>query len=321
VTDRFPALLGCAVALMLVLVGCGGSSPHRATSSRGAGQGAEVHFTGGRVPGTVYVASGPDELSLDAYRLSGMLTHAQRMTYSPIGLGLDGLAANRNTVVVDRLCCGGLEFVEKLDPSRHGGLPGTVLGAGTDPALSAGGRLARAVSDYRGCGCDALLVRRSLSGADQVVYRIRHPATIVTIAWSPDGRLAVLVGTKGSGGAINRPQILVDPGTARQRRIDPGSSIVLTSGVWFGPRNELSYQTERRVVIYSADGQSRSFLLGMWNATCWLQNDKIFTVSFLNGSLGTLDPRTGAISTLGHFGHSDLFFLDCPAAANAQPVG
>jgi hypothetical protein len=280
-----------------------------------------VHFTGGRVPGTVYVASGPDELSLDAYRLSGSLAQAQRLTYSPIGLGLDGLAANRDTVVVDRLCCGGLEFVEKLDPRRHGGLPGTVLATGTDPALSAAGRLARAVSDYRGCGCDALLMRPSLLGSDRVVYQIAHPGTIVTIAWSPDGRIAVLIGTRGQGGAINRPQILIDPGTAHQRRIDPGPSLVLTSGVWFGPRNELSYQANGRVVIYSASGSSRSFLLGSWNATCWLQNDKIFTVSFLHGALGTLDPRTGAVRTVGHFGHSDLFVLDCPAAGNGQPVG
>ena len=320
-TDRFLALLGCAVALMLALCGCGGASARHATSPRGAGQGADVHFTGGSVPGTVYVASGPDELSLDAYRLSGRLAQAQRLTYSPIGLGLDGLAANRSTVVLDRLCCGGLEFLEKLDPSRHGGLPGTVLGAGTDPALSAAGRLARAVSDYQGCGCDALLVRASLLGADQVIYRIRHPGTIVTIAWSPDGRLAVLVGTKGTGGAINHPQILVEPGTSHQRRIDPGPSVVLTSGVWFGPHGELSFQTNGRVVIYSATGQSRSFLLGDWNATCWLPDDKIFAVSFLNGALGTLDPRTGAISALGHFGHSDLFVLDCPAAGNGQPVG
>jgi hypothetical protein len=74
-------------------------------------------------------------------------------------------------------------------------------------------------------------------------------------------------------------------------------------------------------MIYSPGGQSRSFLLGNWNATCWLPNDKIFTVSFLNGALGTLDPHTGAITTLGHFGHSDLFVLDCPAGAVGQPVG
>jgi hypothetical protein len=312
-TDRFPVLFCCcAVAVVLALAGCGGTA-HRPMPSWGRGQDADVHFTGGSLPGTVYVALGPDELSLDAYRLSGSLTKAKRITYSPIGLGLDGLAANRSNVVVDRLCCGGLEFVELLNLSRQGGLPGSFLANGTDPALSASGRLARAVSGYQGCQCDALVVRSSLQGADQVAYRVPHPGTIVTVAWSPAGRLAVLVGTMGKAGAINHPHILVDPGTAHQRRIDTGSSIVLTSGVWFGPRDELSYQTNGRVVIQSASGQSRSFLLNSWNATCWLPDDKIFTVSFLNGAVGTLDPSTGAITTVGHFGHSDLFVLDCPA--------
>ncbi len=238
---------------------------------------------------------------------------ARRITYSPLGLGLEGLAANRRDVVVDRLCCGGLEFIEKLNPSLRGGLPGTVLGNGSDPALSPAGRLARVVSDYQGCGCDALLVRPTLLGRDQVVYREAHPGTIVSTAWSPDNRLAVLVGTISASGALNRAEILIDPGTPRVRRIDPGGSVVLESGIWFGPRGELSYQLTGRVVIQPAAGQPRSFLLNTWNATCWLPNDTIFAVSFLNDAVGTLDPRTGAITPLGRFGQSDLFVLDCPA--------
>jgi hypothetical protein len=268
----------------------------------------------------VYVGAGPDDLSLDAYRLSGSLANAQRLTYSPVGLGLDGLAANRASVVVNRTCCGGMDFIEKLNLSRRGGLPGTVLGPGTDPAVSPAGRLARVVSGYQGCRCDAVLVRPGLLGPDQVAFREPHPGTVVSDVWSPSGQLALLVGTMSATGTLNQPQILIDPGTPRERRIDPGSSIVLGSGIWFGPHDELSYQVNGRVVIQPPSGGPRSFLLNTWNATCWLPNGTIFTVSFLNNALGTLNPSTGAIRTVGHFGHSDLFVLDCPASPT-QPVG
>ncbi len=86
--------LGCAVALVLVLAGCGSTQRTQTTtttSNAGAGQGPTVRFTGGYLPGTVYMGAGPDELSLDAYRLSGSLSKTERLTYSPVGLGIQGL--------------------------------------------------------------------------------------------------------------------------------------------------------------------------------------------------------------------------------------
>ncbi len=99
----------------LAVGGCGGTQRTQTTSTtttRGAGQGPTVHFTGGSVPGTVYVGVGPDDLSLDAYRLSGPLSRTQRVTYSPVGLGIQGLGANQHDVALQRICCGGLMFIE-----------------------------------------------------------------------------------------------------------------------------------------------------------------------------------------------------------------
>ncbi len=141
-------LIGCAVALGLALAGCGSTQSTTTTTPRGAGQGPTVRFTGGSIPGTVYVGVGPDELSLDAYRLSGPLSESERL--------------------------------------------------------------------------------------------------------SP------------------------------------------------------------RAVIRSASGQVRSFLTGDWHPTCWLRNDTIFAVNLLKSTLGTLNPGTGAITTIGRFPSSaSLFVLDC----------
>jgi hypothetical protein len=312
VLGRYTALAGYAVAVTLALGGCGGT--HRSVASAGAGQPPNARFTGETLPGTVYVAAGPDDVSLDAYRLSGPLPQARRITYSPLGLGVQGLAADHRDVVLDRLCCHGLEFLEQLNLERRGGLPGSVLGSGTDPGLSSDGRLARVVTGYDGCRCDALVVRPSLLGPDRVVYRDPHPGTIITDAWGPGDRLAVIVGTTRRDGTFADPEILIDPGTTHRRTIKPGSSLELTSGVWFGPRGEFSYELTGRVVIQPPTGGSRSFLLtDFWHAFCWLPNGKIFTASYLDGALGMLDPGTGAITTVGHYASSSLLFvLDCP---------
>ncbi len=310
---RWPAA-ALGATLVLALGGCGGAHRTAAGPGPGAGQPPDVHFTGGSIPGTVYLGAGPDEGSFDGYRLSGPLPHAHRVTYSPTGLGLQGLAADARDVVVDRICCGGLEFLERLNPAAAGGLPGTVLAPGTDPALAPDGRFAHVQSDYRGCGCDALLVRTSLLGADRVAYQVAHPRTIIDAVWSPQGRLAIMVGTSLKDGAIGHAVILVDPDSAHQRLIDPGSTWVLESGIWFGPRGELSYELTGRVVIQPATGPPRSFLLNDWHAGCWLQNGTILVVDSLAAALGRLDPTTGAITTIGHYGSSTTaVVLDCPA--------
>ena len=73
-------LIGCAVALVLALGGCGSAQVTHTTTAHGAGQGPTMRFTGGIVPGTVYLAVGPDEVSLDVYRLSGRLANTKRLT-------------------------------------------------------------------------------------------------------------------------------------------------------------------------------------------------------------------------------------------------
>ena len=150
-------LIGYAVALVLVLAGCGATGRTQTTTTTsnagaGAGQGPTVHFTGGSVPGTVYLGVGPDELSLDAYRLSGPLSEAKRLTYSPVGLGIQGLGANQHDVVIQRICCGGLMFMEQLNLTRRGGLPGTVLGSGGAAGIAPDGQFAHVVQNYPGAG-------------------------------------------------------------------------------------------------------------------------------------------------------------------------
>lgn len=83
----------------------------------------------------MYVGAGPDELSLDVYRVSGSLGQARRITFSPLGLGIQNLAGSRSEAVIERICCGLLHFVDRLNFARHGGLPGTMIGAGMDPAI------------------------------------------------------------------------------------------------------------------------------------------------------------------------------------------
>lgn len=301
---------------MLALGACGGGgrAHPRTTSSAGAGQGPTVHFKGGRLPGTVYLGAGPDPYSIDAYRVSGPLTEAQRITYSPVGLGLQGLAANQTEVVLDRQCCGGLEFLEQADLSLRGGLPGKFVADGTDPLVSADGRFGYVVPNYENCGCDALLARPSLFGRTSVVYSDPHPGTIAWTAISPTGVIGLIVGQQAKDGVPNHLQILLDPGGPKQQRIEPSGSLTLTSGLWFGPRGEMSYQVTGGVVITSAKGTSRTLLLGNWNASCWLANDQILTVSFFGEKLGMLNPQTGTITPVGTFpADTTLFVLDCTA--------
>ncbi|HEY1518519.1 MAG TPA: hypothetical protein VGF91_18975 [Solirubrobacteraceae bacterium] len=311
--------LGCAVALVLALGigGCGSAQRSQTTTTtiaQGAGQGPTLHFTGGSVPGTVYVGGGPDELSLDAYRLSGPLSKAQRITYSPVGLGIQGLGANQSEVAIQRICCGGLMFIEQLNLARHGGLPGTVLGSGGGAGLAPDGQFAHIVPDYPGCNCDALLLRPSVLGPDRVIYRDPHPGTILGDAWSVQNRLAAMIATTAKDGTFRNTEIVLYPGTSRQQTIKPAAMLDVQSGIWWGPRGELSYEIfGPRVVIRSAAGQSRSFLLGDSHATCWLHNDTIFTVNELKGTFGSLNPSTGTITTIGKFPSSQaLFVLDCP---------
>jgi hypothetical protein len=155
----------------------------------------------------VYVGAGPDELSLDVYRVSGSLGRARRITFSPLGLGIQNLAADRSEAVIERVCCGLLHFVDELNFARRGGLPGTMIGAGLNPAIAPDGRFARVVPGYQGRRCDGLLVRPSLTGADRLQYTITHPGTIAAVAWSPTGQLGVVIGTKLSDGAISHPAI------------------------------------------------------------------------------------------------------------------
>jgi hypothetical protein len=310
-------LTGCAVALVLVLAGCGATHRTQTTTTTlaaGAGQGPTLHFTGGSVPGVVYLGGGPDELSLDAYRLSGPLSKAQRLTYSPVGLGIQGLGANQHDVVIQRICCGGLMFMEQLDLSRRGGLPGTVVGSGGAAAIAPDGQFAHVVQNYAGCACDVLMVRPTLLGADRIVYRDRHPGTILGDVWSVDNRLAAMIATTQPNGLYANTEIVLYPGTSRQQVVKPAAMLDVQSGIWWGPRGELSYEIlGPRVVIRSAAGQSRSFLLGNWHATCWLRNDTIFTVNLLKSTFGSLDPNTGAITTIGRFPSSaTLYVLDCP---------
>jgi hypothetical protein len=308
--------IGCAAALVLVLGGCGGGHhPTTATTAKpGAGQGPTASFRGGSVPGTVYLGLGPDLVSLDAYRLSGPLSKAKRLTYSPVGLGIQGLVANQRDVLIQRICCDNLNFIELLNLARRGGLPGTVVGTGNVLAIAPDGRFAYVVPDYRGCGCDALLVRPSLLGPDRLVYREAHPGTILAGAWSPSNRLAILVGNNGL--TVTNAEIVFDPGTSAQRTIQPGGTINVESGLWWGPRGELSYDlsgSTPRVVIRLPSGETRSFLLNASEVpTCWLPNDTIFTYYGSKGALGTMDPRSGAVTTIGHFSNSMwIFVFDC----------
>lgn len=333
-----PRVLGCAAALVLPLGGCGGGQhTHTATTARaGAGQAPTIRFTGGSLPGTVYVGVGPASNSLDAYRLSGPLPNAKRLTYSPhlfgingrtylginghstVANGISGLTANRRNVLIWRVCCDNLNFMELLNPARHGGLPGTVvaIGAATAIALAPDGHLAEVVPDYRGCRCDALLVRPSLFGRDRVVYRVPHPRGITAADWSASNRLAILVGTpKASGEATYSAEIVLGPGTPAQRTIEAEGPVDSFDGIWWGPRGELSYLlfSSFRAVVRFPTGQTRSFVLPDTTPTCWLPNDTIFTLGNKE-TLGTLNPHSGAITTIGHYPSSigDIFVLDCP---------
>lgn len=298
------ALLGCFVAAALALGGCGGAvSAHKQASSEPArGQQPTVIFRGGSLPGTVYAGVGVDNfIDLDLYRLAGPLSHAQRLTFSPIDIGIVSATANRGEVVLERICCGGLHFLDELNLARPGGLPGTIIGAGTDADIARDGRFERVVSGYQGCACDALVVRPSLFGPDHAQYTIRWPGTIIAAGWSPTGQLSAVVAVLLRSGAVQHPVILLDPGTSRQRRIDPGPKWATDAGYWFGPRGQLSWQLQNgAVMIRSPGGQLRKVpVLGSWEVTCWLPNGTLFATSPFNHGIGTLDPRTGAVTMIG----------------------
>jgi hypothetical protein len=323
---RLPALIGCVFAVALAVGGCGGGTAHRQTATGPSrGQPPTVTFTGGRLPSTVYVGAGPDELSLDVYRVSGSLGQARRITFSPLGLGIQSLAADRSEAVIERICCGLLHFVDTLNFARRGGLPGTMIGAGMDPAIAPDGRFARVVPGYQGCNCDALLVRSSLLGADHLQYTITHPGTIAAVAASPTGQLGVAIGTRRSDGALAHPAILLDPGTSNQRRIDPGPKWLLPSGFWFGPDGQLSWQLESgALVIRSPTGRLSSVpVLGSWQVSCWFPNGTLLALSPANhDAIGTLDPRTGTVTTVGRANASAaVFTFDCPLPARVSSSG
>jgi hypothetical protein len=311
-------LLGCAVALALAAGGCGSGAATKTTqttTTRGAGQGPTVRFTGGYLPGTVYMGAGPDDVSLDAYRLSGSLLKTERLTYSPLGLGIQGLGANQHDVVISRICCGGLMFMEQLNLDRRGGLPGVVLGRGGAEAIAPDGQFAYIIQNYPGCRCDALFVRPSLRGTSRMIYREAHPGKLLSIVWSAGNRLAAMVGTYKADGSLVSNRIVLYPGTVQQQIINPGAMLDVPSGLWWGPHGELSYEVfGPRLVVRDASGQTRSFLLGDWHATCWLSNDTIFAVNLSKDRLGMLNPAAGStVKTIGGFPNSAaLYVLDCP---------
>jgi hypothetical protein len=322
---RLLALPGCVVAVALALGGCGGTSHEQTPQGPGRGQPPTVTFKGGSLPGTVYVGAGPDELSLDVYRVTGSLGRARRITFSPLGLGIQSLAANRSEAVIERVCCGLLHFVDKLNFARRGGLPGTMIGAGMNPAIAPDGRFARVVPGYQGCRCDALLVRPTLFGADRLQYTITNPGTIAAVAWSPTGQLGVVIGTKLPDGAISHPAILLDPGTSRQRRVDPGPKWLLPSGFWFGPDGQLSWQLQNNTVVIRspAGGVTSVPVLGSWQVSCWLPNRTLFALSPAgHNAIGTLDPRTGTVTTVGRATSSAaVYTLDCPLPSRISSSG
>jgi hypothetical protein len=276
-------IAGAAVAV--ALIGCGGDGD-KTPEKPG------LRFSGGEIPGTLYLLAGESELNADLYRARGALGRAQRLTE---GGRISWVTAQPGAVVTANARGSGNDRVETLDLSSTPARPGRVLDpAGQAPALSPSRRVAYSVVNYRDggetTGSTVFLVGLD-GGARRPRYRARAD---LTPEWLPGDRLAVL-----SQPDLERPdraRLVLDAGGPRQRTVDPGvprATVLLAAN----GGTMLVGAGVGRAAIVTPDGAKR-FITTDWSPRCWAPDGRAL-LAVRGARLGLLAAGDGRVRDLG----------------------
>jgi hypothetical protein len=274
-----------AAVVAAVMCGCGGDDDE--SPDKGG-----LRFSGGGIPGTLYLIAGENELNADLYRARGSLGDTQRLT---VDGRVSWVTAQPGVVVTANARGGGSDRVETLDVSTTPARPGRVLDAsGQAPALSRSRRVAYSVVDYRPDG-ESAGTTISVVGLDGGARRARYRArTDLTPEWLPADRLAVL-----SQPDLERPhgaRLVLDAGGRRQRVVDPGlpeATVLLAS-----PDGTMLVGTGAgRAAIVAPDG-ARRFITSEWSPRCWAPDGRGL-LAVRGSRLGVLAARDGRVRELG----------------------
>jgi hypothetical protein len=158
---------------------------------------------------------------------------------------------------------------------------------GQAPDLSPSGRLTWSVPRYGPKGQDAG-TRVCVSDAQGDGRRIAYESPRDLLAgWGPGGRLAVLVG--------EGPELVLDPGTARRRELDPGLRSTLNFDT--APDGTLWALGRRAIAIVPPGGRPRR-LRTRWLPVSW-SSDGRSILAARGGRLGLLSPVDGSVKHVG----------------------
>ena len=296
-------LIAAAVAVVVVVVGVvaaalrvpGGAQRSGDSPAPGAKQMADrvatVRFAGGPVRGVLYVLAGRDPNYADVYRLSGDPARARRLTTNG---RLSTISAQPGRVVVADARGSGSDRAETLDLAAKGdALPGRLIDpAGQTPVLSRSGKVAYVVPQYGPNGSDAgtsLFVAPYDGGPKRLRYRARTDLGSPT--WLPGDRLAVIGDPEAA-----KAKVVLDPGTPRQRAVDPGLPRV--SDLQANAAGELYVRNTRRLALLTPTGKRRGAPIDR-RPVGWAPDGRRMLV--VDGrELGLLDPDSGRVEPLLH---------------------
>jgi len=215
------ACLGGAAVAAAVVLTVGGHSGDGGREARAfpnvlARDTPAMRFSGGDLPGTVYLLSGQTPLFADLYRAEGDLSAARRLTHNG---RVSLIAANRHAVVAANARHQGADRVDRVALDRPDGLPGQPIARfGQSPALSASGKLLFQQPQYTDDGGDAgtrVYGAGRIGDKLRVLWQTRANSENGPFAvWGPGERLVV------SSGRSSR--VIVDPGGPHERVIHSG---------------------------------------------------------------------------------------------------
>lgn len=286
--------LGAAVAAVCAIVaaGCGRDDAERSGTTAGHRQGPPaVRFTGAEVPGTLYIAAGPDDFNADLYRVRGSVADAVRLTF---GGRISSVSASPTGVVTSNARGSGSDRAEVLRVDGQRARPGRVIDPnGQSPSLSRAGQVAWSVVNYRADGTPvgtSIFVEPLRGGKRRLV---RRSARALTAEWEPGDRLVVL--SQPDIERSDHARLLLDEGDGRFRTVRLSMPV---RGMLVGPDGTIMTGAGERLDFLTADGERIRTLRTAWDPIAWAPDGRSMLVT--RGSrLGLLSPRNGQVRVLG----------------------
>lgn len=307
---RSPVLKQCASGLVatIALAACaasGGSTTTHAARANAQtfseatpapalptprGDDPAVSITGGATNGTLYLLAGPVLVDADVYEVHGTFTGSRRVTYSK-SFGFDGVDARYGRVILSDGRTGVSSIRLLLTKGALARLGPPLAGYGYSPALGPGGRFSYAAFSSN---ANTIFVARLGHRGTRAVLRAH--ATTTDSAWSPSGRLAVLVGNGRNA------HITIGVGTASARIVRPRLPGLV--GLIGGGRGGMMALYARGAIgLLQWDGRLRAVRTA-WTPDCFSPDGRDVLVTSPDRSrLGLMAVTTGAITPVANVAH------------------